>query len=231
MPTNSKITPKLFSLTPLFFSLLLWSTVGFGYDPDLRNGEDINELCAGCHGEYAQGSKDGEYPRLAGQPAAYISKQMHLFRDRKRHNMPMYEYVDERQFPDEEIADISAYLATITLPTRLPPLDKKNFDPLKRLIQAQKMLNIRRAEGDIKAGKKLYKRECKSCHGRGGKGDTKDAVPMISGQYTEYLESSVQQFIEKERVHDEDEPNEEILNEFSKDELNNIFAYLSTADD
>ncbi|MDH3355407.1 MAG: c-type cytochrome, partial [Chromatiales bacterium] len=193
--------------------------------------EDINELCAGCHGEYAQGSKDGEYPRLAGQPAAYISKQMHLFRDRKRHNMPMYEYVDERQFPDEEIADISAYLATITLPTRLPPLDKKNFDPLKRLIQAQKMLNIRRAEGDIKAGKKLYKRECKSCHGRGGKGDTKDAVPMISGQYTEYLESSVQQFIEKERVHDEDEPNEEILNEFSKDELNNIFAYLSTADD
>ena len=30
------------------------------------NGEEINEVCAGCHGEFGQGEKDGEYPRLAG---------------------------------------------------------------------------------------------------------------------------------------------------------------------
>ena len=54
---------------------------------------------------------------------------------------------------------------------------------------------------------------------------------MISGQYTEYLEEAVQQFITKKRTHDEEEPNEEILSEFSEEELNNIFAYLSSTDD
>ena len=223
-----------FSFISLFCAATLWSAMATAeeYEPDLRNGKDINELCAGCHGEYGQGSKDGEYPRIAGQPEAYIKKQMHLFRDRKRHNIPMYEYVDERQFPDEEIADISAYLPTIKLPTKLPPIiDEDNFDPLERLILAQQMLNIRRFPGDIKAGKKLYKRECKSCHGDGGRGDMEDGVPMIAGQYTEYLEETVQQYIEKKRIHDDEAPDEEILGEFSEDELNNIFAYLSSADD
>jgi cytochrome c553 len=227
---NSRIVFKQFIILPLF-SIALWPALAAGYEPDLRNGEDINELCAGCHGEYAQGSQNGEYPRLAGQPAAYTSKQMHLFRDRKRHNMPMYEYVDERQFPDEEIADISAYLATLELPTKLPPLDEDNFDPLVRLRMAQQMLNIRRAPGDIVAGEKLYKKECRSCHGEGGWGDKEKAVPMIAGQYTEYLARVVQQFIKRVWIHDEDIPDEEILSEFSEKELNDIFAYLSTTDD
>ena len=46
---------------------------------DLEIGEEINETCAGCHGEYAEGGKGGEYPRLAGLPASYIEKQLHLF--------------------------------------------------------------------------------------------------------------------------------------------------------
>ncbi|RKZ97040.1 MAG: hypothetical protein DRQ43_03535, partial [Gammaproteobacteria bacterium] len=40
---------------------------------DLALGEEINELCAGCHGEYGEGGKQGEYPRLAGLPASYIA--------------------------------------------------------------------------------------------------------------------------------------------------------------
>jgi len=224
-------TSVKFSFISLLFSITLWPLITMAYEPDLDNGEEVNELCAGCHGEYAQGSRDGEYPRLAGQPAAYISKQMHLFRDRKRHNIPMYEYVDERQFPDAEIADVSAYIATIELPTSLPPIDEKNFDPLERLLLTRKLLNIRLAPGNIKAGKKLYNRECRSCHGKGGWGDREDGVPMIAGQYTEYLQRMVQQFIKRVWIHDEDEPDEEVLSEFSTEELQNIFAYLSSTDD
>ncbi|MCW8825337.1 MAG: c-type cytochrome [Gammaproteobacteria bacterium] len=211
--------------------LMLYPLASAAYEPDLENGEEINELCAGCHGEYAQGSKDGEYPRIAGQPAAYTQKQMHLFRDRKRHNIPMYEYVDERQFPDNEIADISAYLATIKLPTNLPPIDKENFDPLERLILAKKMLNIRRYPGNVEKGEKSYKKECRSCHGDGGWGDVEKGVPMIAGQYTEYLYSAVQQYIDGKRIHDEDDPKDQFLSEFSEEEMANIFAYLSSTDD
>lgn len=226
-----KIFPLPLVTLGLLFSTIITSFAAAAYEPDLDNGEEVNELCAGCHGEFAQGSRDGEYPRLAGQPYAYLSKQMHLFRDRKRHNIPMYEYVDERQFPDEEIADVSAYIATIKLPTQLPPIVKENFDPLARLIMTQKLLNIRRAPGDIKAGEKLYKKECRTCHGKGGWGDDKDGVPMIAGQYTEYLEETVEQYITKQRIHDEDAPTEELLAEFTSEEINNIFAYLSSTDD
>ena len=37
-------------------------------EPDLELGEEINEVCASCHGEFGQGGKGGEYPRLAGLP-------------------------------------------------------------------------------------------------------------------------------------------------------------------
>jgi len=199
---------------------------------DYYNGEDINELCAGCHGEFAQGGKDGEYPRLAGMPAAFISRQLHLFRDRKRPNMPMLEYVDERQFPDDDIADISAYLEQMKLETKLPPLKEgPEFDAYERLQLTKRLLNIAAYPGDVELGRKLYNKECRSCHGRDGVGDVEKAVPMLAGQYTNYLQRQVQKYLKGIRIHDVDAPDEELLAEFSPEEIEAILAYLSVADD
>ena len=202
-------------------------------DADLDNGEEINEVCAGCHGEFAQGGKDGEYPRLAGQPAAFIAKQMHLFRNRARKNLAMVEYVDHRQMPDPDIIDISAFLAGVELPNRLPPANENdpNFNAYERLMATKRLMQIPLAEGDPDTGKKLYKRECASCHGGSGGGDEKDAVPMLAGQYTSYLWRQVDKYIGKLRIHDESEPEDDLLSDFSRKELRDIFAYLSTADD
>jgi len=91
----------------------------------------------------------------------------------------MVEHVEERQLPGEDIFDISHYMAKLKLATRLPPIDKSapDFDAYQRLLDADKIIQIPRAEGDIKAGEKLYKKECRSCHGRAAEGDKKDAVP------------------------------------------------------
>lgn len=200
-------------------------------DPD--NGEEINEVCAGCHGEFGQGGKEGEYPRLAGQPAAFIARQMHLFRDRERKNLAMVEYVDHRQMPDPDIVDISAFLAGIELPTRLPPAkeDDPDFNAYARLMATKRLMQIPPAEGDPDKGRKLYKRECASCHGASGGGDQKDAVPMLAGQYTSYLWRQVDKYIGKLRIHDESDPEDDLLSDFSREELRDIFAFLSTADD
>ncbi|MEN8168699.1 MAG: c-type cytochrome [Pseudomonadota bacterium] len=199
---------------------------------DYYNGEEINELCAGCHGEYAQGGKEGEYPRLAGMPAAFIDKQMHLFRDRKRPNMPMLEYVDERQFPDDEIADISAYLSQLKLATKMSPLKEgPEFNAYERLEEAKRVINIARYPGDVEKGRKIYNKECRSCHGTDGVGNTEKAVPMLAGQYTNYLQRQVKKYLKGIRIHDEDDPEDELLAEFSHEELEAIFAFLSVADD
>ena len=60
--------PPFMTLLLLFLLSALLPAAKAATEADLDNGEEINELCAGCHGEYAQGGSEGEYPRLAGQP-------------------------------------------------------------------------------------------------------------------------------------------------------------------
>lgn len=212
----------------------LWCLAATGAEaPDLENGSEINEVCAGCHGDNGQGGKQGEYPRLAGQPEAFLVRQLELFRERERPNMAMVEYVDHRQMPDPDIADISAFLAAIELPTRLPPVDpdSHDYDALERLRQAERVMQIPLAPGDVEAGGRLYRKECASCHGRDGGGDRNEAVPMLRGQYTSYLWRQVDNYLAGKRIHDPDEPSERLLAEFKRSELEDIFAYLSTLDD
>jgi cytochrome c553 len=208
------------------------STDLMALEPDLEIGEEINETCAGCHGEFGQGGKEGEYPRLAGQPMSFIVKQLLLFRERTRPNLAMVEYVDHRQMPDQDIVNISAYLAAIELPSKLPPADESapGFNAYQRLLDAKRVVQIPRAEGDVENGKRLY-RECRACHGSDGYGDHKKGVPMLAGQYTSYLWRQVPKYLDGIRIHDEDSPSDELLREFPETELRDIFAYLSVLDD
>ena len=98
--------PKIF----LFLFSLYISPQAAEFEFDHRYAEEINDTCAGCHGEFGEGGKDGEYPRLAGMPAAFITKQLELFRERIRPNLAMVDFVDHRQMPDEDIFQISVYL-------------------------------------------------------------------------------------------------------------------------
>lgn len=201
-------------------------------EADLDNGAEINEVCAGCHGEFGEGGKDGEYPRLAGLPASYMEKQLHLFRDRKRPNMPMLEYIDERQFPDQEITDISAYLEQIELLTQLPPVtNESDFDAYERMMMTKKLLNIARLDGDIKAGKKLYKRECRTCHGRKSEGKMDKGIPMLAGQYSKYLNRQFERYQKKQRIHDDEDLENSLLSSLSQQQLDDLLAYLSILDD
>ncbi len=228
LPAKSAARMRLgFTTAALLFALSPASAL------DLLNGEEINELCAGCHGEYGQGGKQGEYPRLAGQPAAFTARQLYLFRERKRPNMAMIEYVDHRQMPDTDIEDVSAYLASIELPTRLPPLDENapGFDALARLLDAERIMQIPVAPGDADNGRRLYRRECGSCHGREGEGDQAEAVPMLAGQYTSYLWRQIGKYRKGQRIHDPEDPEDRLLQEFTDTDLQDIFAHLSLADD
>ena len=201
-------------------------------EPDLLNGEDINETCAGCHGEFGEGGKEGEYPRLAGQPRSFLIRQLLLFRERTRPNLAMVEYVDHRQMPDQDILDISVFLEGIELPNKLPPVDENapDFNAYQRLVDAKRVVQIPLVEGDVANGERLY-RECRSCHGRDGYGDLEKGVPMLAGQYTEYLWRQVPKYLEGIRIHDEESPSDELLKAFSQSELQDIFAYLSAIDD
>lgn len=191
---------------------------------NLKNGEEINETCAGCHGKHGQGGKRGEYPRIAGQRAAYLEQQLRQFRDRKRINIPMFPYTQERELPEEDIVDVAAYLSKIVLPTKIPTF-KDTDDALTRLQAMDQVMIIPRAEGDIEKGKVRYQEHCRNCHAQNGLG--RSDFPMLVGQYTSYLMKQMEAYRAKERPHDLDQPGG-ILERFSEQDLQDILAYLTS---
>jgi cytochrome c553 len=220
------MTKQTIVRTLIFMTLTTSSALAS--EPDLENGADINETCAACHGDMGQGGKQGEYPRLAGLSPAYIAKQLRAFRDRARVNIPMIPFTEPRELPDRDIEDVAAYLSTISLPNQMPDF-KETDDSLTRLQLAAKVMQVPLAEGNVETGAKLYKMDCRSCHGSDGGG--KDSGPSLRGQYTKYLERQMKLFIKGDRLHEEETPGPGLVNEFSEGELRDILAYISTLDD
>lgn len=191
---------------------------------DLDAGKEINATCAGCHGNLGQGGKRGEYPRIAGQRAKYLEQQLRSFRDQVRINIPMFPYTERRALSDEDIVNVSAYLASIKLSTK-PPAFKDSDDALTRLQAMDKVMTIPRARGDIAKGEQHYQEHCANCHGKDGM--ARSDFPMLVGQYTNYLMKQMVAYRNKERPHDEDAPGG-ILDRLSEEDLQDILAYLTS---
>ncbi|MCB1184877.1 cytochrome c [bacterium] len=194
-------------------------------DYDSANAREIMELCAGCHGDNGQGGGGGEYPRLAGLPAAYITAQMLQFRSGTRASMAMAPYADERELSDSDLADISRYLADIELLTRMPAIDP-DLDSYEKLLIASRVFNVARVDGDTERGRVVYERECRKCHGESGVGRGKN--PPLAGQYTDYLRLQIEEFRQERRAN---KPMLRALQDLTAADIEALLAYLATTDD
>ncbi|MBL8418304.1 MAG: cytochrome c4 [Dechloromonas sp.] len=206
------------------FAAAAWLVTNTAVAVDLEKGKEINGTCAACHGDQGAGGKKGEYPRLAGQRAAYLERQLKSFRARTRINIPMFPYTQERELSDEDIKDVSAYLAGIELSNRMPTYTGKE-DALTRLLMAEKVMIIPRAEGDLANGEAIYQKKCAACHGKSGKG--RGMFPVLVGQYTSYLKRQADLYLKGDRPHDE-EGVVGVLNTLKEQDIQDILAYLTS---
>lgn len=158
--------------------LALWAVAPPLGAQDLERGKEINATCAGCHGEFGQGGKKGEYPRLAGQRKAHLEDQLRAFRNRARVNIPMFPYTQERELADADIEDVSAFLAAVELPTEWPTFNPGD-DALTRLTAMEKVMILPRAPGDTDRGGRIYQKECAVCHAKDGMG--RGTFPRLVG--------------------------------------------------
>ncbi|QWF69784.1 cytochrome c4 [Methylomonas paludis] len=74
-----------------------------------KQGQGKATMCMGCHGEKLSGR--GQFPSLAGQQAAYLSKQLHDFKSGNRKAGAMNAFA--QSLSDEDISTLSAYLANL----------------------------------------------------------------------------------------------------------------------
>ena len=193
------------------------------YDPD--NGEEINELCAGCHGEYGQGGGDGEYPRLAGLPAKYLAKQLHQFKIQERNSVAMSMYATDREISATDLLDISIYQAELKLLTIMPDFTSETSS-LEKLQTARQVFNVARFDGDVEKGQEIFSTQCAKCHGKDGLG--RGSTPQLVGQYTEYLRVQIGDYQSGKRTH---KRMEKYIMPLTAEDIEALLAFLSVADD
>lgn len=180
--------------------------------PDLANGERINRNCALCHGIYGQGAAGQLSPRLAGLPQVYLEKATKEFRENKRINPLMVATSGLHQMTNQDIEDVSAYLASLD-------------------IGKDMRFNVeQRMPGNPMNGQQLFKDSCTDCHGEDGLGKPKKKSPPLAGQQSEYIFQSIQMFKAKVRNHDND-PDDETFKDLQDPHLLDIIAYVATLDD
>jgi cytochrome c553 len=132
---------------------------------DPVRGAAAFETCEGCHRKDASGRVSGAYPRLSGQHATVLMKQITDIRAGRRYNPKMEPFVEDHVVTPYDIADIAAHLQ------RLPISPDNGKGPGTMLAQ----------------GQKLYARDCADCHGASGQGSARRYVPMLAAQHYRYL--------------------------------------------
>ncbi|MBS1199540.1 MAG: cytochrome [Proteobacteria bacterium] len=132
---------------------------------DAARGAITFEVCEGCHRNGGAGRVNGSYPRLAGQHAPVLIKQITDIRAGRRTNHKMVPFSGADVIGAQDIADIAAYLAA-------QPVTPDNG---------------RGPGDDIERGGQLYARDCATCHGEFGKGAAARFYPRLSGQHYLYL--------------------------------------------
>lgn len=132
---------------------------------DPARGALAFEPCEGCHRKDASGRVSGAYPRLSGQHAQVLMKQIVDIRSGRRSNPKMEPFIDDHVLSPFQIADIAHYLQ------QLPVGEANGKGP-----------GI-----DLAHGKQLYDKDCVECHGPRGEGSATKFYPMVAAQHYRYL--------------------------------------------
>jgi cytochrome c553 len=132
---------------------------------DTTRGKAAFDDCTGCHRKDGGGRAAATVPRLAGQHAAVIVKQLVDIRSGKRQNPRMKPLVDEPGITAQVLADIAAYVQALPVPGN----------------------NTQGPGNDLALGKRLFDKDCAACHGASGEGQAQRFYPMVSAQHFVYL--------------------------------------------
>ena len=165
-------------------AVALWAMTGVAHAQadEARAKKIIGGSCFLCHG--AEGESASEvFPRLAGQNAEYIAKQLENFKSGKRKSSAMAPMVAELS-PDD-MAALGRFDGS-----RPPHKEAPKDAPLAAVGQ------YIYSQGNRFSGVPA----CASCHGPDGAGS--NALPRLAGQHAAYLDNQLKQFNKRERNND-----------------------------
>ena len=174
-------------------------------------GGGVQAACFHCHGQNGQGNGVSRFPRLAGQPAYYLYKQLTNFADGSRPSdimTPIAKLLNEQQR-----RDAAAYYAGVEAEFQPPPMDA--------LLQRQiggKLALVGSAAGGTPA--------CVSCHGPNGSG-MPPLTPYLAGLDAAYLENQLTHFGTGKRRNDAGNVMADIASRLNPQERQAVALYFA----
>lgn len=190
-------------LTLLVLATLLPASRG----ADLTRAVEIVEgKCFICHGTDGESSSP-VFPRLAGQHASYVARQLADYQSGRRRNDTMQGMVADLNAEDFRL--LGMYFES--KPTRAHPVADPELAQVGRFIYQR---------GNPYTGVAA----CADCHGAAGHGTEK--LPRLGGQHAQYVETQLRQFVKRERTND-NAVMHTIASKLSELELKAVASYIS----
>jgi len=132
-------------------------------------------VCGACHGPGGN-SSNPEWPKLAGQHAAYVYDQLQQLKSGVRKSPVMGPQTVN--LSDQDMRDLAAYFAA-----QKPTPGVASPDSIKT---AQKLFRAGDAQRGLPA--------CSACHGPQGNGNAAAKYPRIGGQHAKYTANVLRQY-------------------------------------
>ncbi|MFS8609254.1 MAG: c-type cytochrome [Gammaproteobacteria bacterium] len=143
---------------------------------DPQSGAATYAVCSACHGAQGEGNPQLNAPKIAGQEAWYLERQIRLYQQGIRGTDPRDPYgmqmapMANTLTTEQALADVAAYIES--LPDR----------PAEPTVS-----------GNAARGRTLYQ-TCAGCHGRDGRGIWSTNAPRLAGMSDWYLKRQLEYF-------------------------------------
>ena len=152
-------------------------------NPDMARAEEIVQgKCFICHGAEGESSSP-VFPRLAGQHAQYVARQLGDYKSGKRISSTMRPMVEDLN--EADFKALGAYF--------------ESRKPLKHAVEDTELAQMGRfifLRGNPYSGVAA----CSGCHG--AKGNGTETLPRLAGQHAQYTENQLKAFNKRERTND-----------------------------
>jgi cytochrome c553 len=195
-------------LATIFFVTI--NLINPAYSSDIDKGKELSASCAACHGDNGI-SVNPVWPKLAGQNPKYLASQLYEFRkgaEGNRNNAVMYGIA--MTLSDSDIEDLSAYYAS--LKSNVGLTQDKYLELGRDMYRGGNM--------DIKI------QACISCHGPNGQGNYAAAIPMLSGQHSQYTYQQLKNFQSSMRSNDYNKMMRNIVHRMTDEEMKAVASYI-----
>tara|TARA_B110000483_G_C18146125_1_gene523537 strand:+ start:150 stop:725 length:576 start_codon:yes stop_codon:yes gene_type:complete len=175
---------------------------------DAAAGQAKSALCSTCHG--ADGNSELSInPKLAGQSANYIVKQLMDYKSGARANATMAAMVGN--LSPQDMQDIAAWYSSNEV--TLSGADAEILELGQRIYRG--------------GNKELGVMACAGCHSPTGSGNAPAGFPSLSGQHVDYTLGQLKNFRSGARANDNSSMMRSVVERLTDKELEALASYVS----